>query len=56
MRATLREFVQFLDPRVTAVDYREGDGEGEGDLIRSAGVAVEAIRREVRRLARNDCG
>jgi hypothetical protein len=56
MRATLWEFVRFHDGRVTTPDYREGDGEGEGNLIRSAGVAVEAIRREVRRLARGDRG
>jgi hypothetical protein len=56
MRATLREFVRFLDDRVTAPDYREGNGEGEGNLIRSAREAVEAIREEVRRSARSSAG
>jgi hypothetical protein len=54
MRATLWEFVRFHDRRVSGPDYREGDGEGQGNLIRSAGAAVEEIRREVRRLARMD--
>jgi hypothetical protein len=48
MRATLREYVRFYDGRVTAADYREG----ESQLIRFAAEAVEAIREEVRRLAR----
>jgi hypothetical protein len=54
MRATLHEFVRFVDRRVTDATYREGDGEGEGNLIRSAAEAVDAIRDEVRRLARID--
>jgi hypothetical protein len=52
MRATLREFVRFYDGRVIAADYCEG----EGHLIRSAAEAVEAIREEVRRLARKGRG